>query len=331
MRDNLVFCAECRNDVMYTITEEKINGTLKGESYEYVGKVARCAECGKEIYVAEINDYNLKALYDLYRERNGIIALEKVLEISEKYSIGKRPLSLLLGWGEQTFSRYCDGDIPTKQYSEILQRIYDDPYYYNEILEQNKNNLKTIAAYEKSKRNVNSILGLNRESKLKIDLTISYLLNQCEDVTPLALQKALYYIQGFYYAFYKTFLFSNDCEAWVHGPVYREIYNRYSGYRFDPIEKADDFDVSVFSGTEKAILDSVVKNLCCYSGKVLEQFTHSENPWVETRGDLPVDIASNRIVDKETIGSYFLVVKEKCGMLTPADIKVYARKMFEQI
>ena len=39
-----------------------------------------------------------------------------------------------------------------------------------------------------------------------------------------ALQKALYYIQGFFYAFYRAFLFSEDCEAWVHGPVYRDVY-----------------------------------------------------------------------------------------------------------
>lgn len=331
MGEDLVFCAECRNDVHYTTTEEKMNGILKGESYEYMGKVAQCAECGKEIYVAEINDYNLKELYDVYRERNGIISLEKILEIPQKYSIGKRPLSLLLGWGEQTFSRYCDGDIPTKQYSEILLRIYDDPNYYNNILEQNKNKLKTPVAYEKSKKKVSSILGLSCKSKSKIDLVIGYLLNQCEDVTPLALQKALYYIQGFYYVFYNTFLFSNDCEAWVHGPVYREIYNRYSDYRFDPIKKADDFDASVFSGTEKAVLDNVIKNLCCYSGKVLEQFTHSETPWIETRGDLPVDVASNQIIDKGIIGKFFFDVKEKYNMLTPADIKVYAQKMFEQI
>ena len=29
----------------------------------------------------------------------------------------------------------------------------------------------------------------------------------------IALQKALYYIQGFYYAFYKEFLFAENCQA----------------------------------------------------------------------------------------------------------------------
>lgn len=60
------------------------------------------------------------------------------------------------------------------------------------------------------------------------------MLYKCEDITPLVLQKALYYDQGFYYAFEGQFIFNEDCEAWVHGPVYRKVYNRYSTYRFDP-------------------------------------------------------------------------------------------------
>lgn len=329
MSEKKMFCEECRNDVIFTVNEKKMEGTIKGEKYSYTGKEAHCVECGSEIYVAEVNDFNLKALYDAYREKNNIIALEVLLAIPEKYAIGKRPLSLLLGWGEQTFSRYCDGDMPTKQYSEILQKIYDDPVHYAEILENNKCNLKTNAAYEKSKRAVNELLG--RTKNTKIDLTIEYLLSQCEDITPLSLQKALYYIQGFYYAFNKIFLFSEDCEAWVHGPVYRDVYFRYRDYQFDPIEGKDEFDDSLLSSSEKAILDSVVKNVCCYSGKVLEKFTHSEEPWLLTRGEMPERVASDRIIKKKQIGDYFCDVKEKYNMINVNDIKDYTQTMFEQI
>lgn len=102
-----------------------------------------------------------------------------------------------------------------KQYSETLKKIYDDPAYYAEILENNKGNLKTIASYEKSKKAVNELLGRTKCIKAKMNLVIEYLLSQCEDITPLALQKVLYYIQGFYNAFYKKIIFSAMFEQMV--------------------------------------------------------------------------------------------------------------------
>ena len=328
MNTNKVFCEECRNDVDYIEAAVLMSSTIKEKNYCYVGKEAHCADCGSQIFIPELSDYNLRALYDVYRKENGIISLEQIREIPEKYAIGKRPLSLLLGWGEQTFSRYADGDIPTKQYSDILVHIYVDPAFYSELLEANKGNLKSTLAYEKSRRAVDALLSVSPSTDGKINTVIQYLLSQCEDITPLALQKALYYIQGFYFAFYKSFLFSEDCQAWVHGPVYRDIYFRYRDYRFDPIEKSDDFDVSVFSSGEKAIYDSVINNICCYSGKVLERFTHNEAPWLITRGDLSISAPSDRIIDKSLIGDYFSTVKTKYNMVNPSDIKEYAQDMF---
>ena len=325
------FCEECRNDVEYTTASVPMTGTIKGKEYRYTGTEARCADCGSLVFVPEISDDNLRSLYNVFREENGIVSLDVICAIPEKYDIGKRPLSLLLGWGELTFSRYCDGDIPTRQYSDILQRIYNEPQFYSELLEANKANLKSQRTYEKTRRAVDALLSVDAPSNSKINTVIQYLLYQCEDITPLALQKALYYIQGFHFAFYRTFLFPEDCQAWTHGPVYRDIYFRYRDYRFDPIEKTTTFDTSVFSASEKAICDSVINNLCCYSGKILERFTHNEAPWLTTRGDLPDSAPSDRIIEKSVIGAYFDAVKAKYNMVNPRDIKDYSQDMFQQL
>lgn len=325
------FCEECRNDVEYTTASVPMTGTIKGKEYHYTGTEARCADCGSLVFVPEISDDNLQSLYNVFREENGIVSLDVICAIPEKYDIGKRPLSLLLGWGELTFSRYCDGDIPTRQYSDILQRIYNEPQFYSELLEANKANLKSQRTYEKTRRAVDALLSVDTPSNSKINTVIQYLLYQCEDITPLALQKALYYIQGFHFAFYRTFLFPEDCQAWTHGPVYRDIYFRYRDYRFDPIEKTTTFDTSVFSASEKAICDSVINNICCYSGKILERFTHNEAPWLTTRGNLPDSAPSDRIIEKSVIGAYFDAVKAKYNMVNPRDIKDYAQDMFQQL
>jgi hypothetical protein len=66
MRD-MVFCENCRKDVEYVIKDLVLEGILGGERYEYIGKSAYCGECDGEIFVGEIEDNNLKALY---AERN---------------------------------------------------------------------------------------------------------------------------------------------------------------------------------------------------------------------------------------------------------------------
>ena len=55
--------------------------------------------------------------------RDRIITIEEILEILEKYNIGKKPLSLVLGWGEVTIIRYLDGSIPDKLHSDVLFSI----------------------------------------------------------------------------------------------------------------------------------------------------------------------------------------------------------------
>lgn len=327
---NCVFCEECREKTPYTVTEKVMKGSIKGESYEFSGKKTTCDRCSSLVFVSELNDENLESLYKVYREKRGLISLEKVREIPDKYKIGKRPLSVLLGWGELTFSRYYDGDVPSLEYSNTLKRIYEDPLYFSELLEKNKDKLSSQKSYDKSRRALAALIGANAK-KSKIYSAISYLLHRHGDITPLALQKALYYIQGFYFAFFDAFLFEEDCEAWVHGPVYREVYETYRRYQFNPIEGRLPLNENLFSREESEVLDAVIRHICCYSGKILEEFTHQEMPWSSTREGLGADDPSNRPIPKAKIGAFFKGVKEEYAMKSPGDIKSYAKTMFERI
>ena len=331
MSEKKVFCEKCRDDVEYIETTEQMYGAIKDRTYQYVGKEAHCVNCGSELYVPEFLEYNLDVLYDIFRKENDIIPLKQVREIPKKYAIGKRPLSLLLGWGEQTFSRYAEGDVPTKQYSDMLLRIYNDPAFYADLLEKNKDKLKSNAAYEKSRKAVSSLLIEEEPSTSKINTVVKYVISNCEDITPLSLQKALYYIQGFYFAFYNSFLFFDDCLAWTTGPAYKDVYYLYRDYQFGPAGESINLDKSVFtsfSSSEKAVYDSVINNVCCYSGKVLERFTRNETPWIVTRGELPDSVQSDRVIEKSLIGDYFNSVKRKYDMINPNDIKEYTLDMF---
>jgi len=259
------------------------------------------------------------------------ISPKKILKILQRYDIGKRPLSVLLGWGEQTVSRYLEGHIPTYAYSKKLNKIYDDPAYYYELLKNNRGRLHSQLTYDKSRKATEKLLGVEKDENSAINKITAYILNKGgAEITPLMLQKTLYYIQGFYLAFYKKTLIDEDCEAWVHGPVYKSIYYQYSDYQYNIIDSIGDIEDIEFSDRAKVLIDSVVRYFCCYSGKILEKFTHQEEPWLIARKDLLAGTPSNEIISTESMRVFFEKVMKQHDMSTPSDIKKYAEKLFNE-
>lgn len=237
----------------------------------------------------------------------------------------------MLGWGEGTLTRYVDGDTPSKPYSDMVKRILEDKEYYLEILEKNKYSISSVV-YCKSMAAVEGMDLTTGNEISKLESAVRYLLMQISEITPLALQKLLYFAQGFQKAFADIFLFEEDCEAWVHGPVYRNVYEKYRGHGYNPIEEKElSFENINLSEDEKGLLDHIVLYFGCYSGKVLENMTHSEEPWRSARRGLMDWESSDRIIEKEEIGSYFKRIKEKYKMLNLTDIKDYSKDLFSKL
>jgi putative zinc finger/helix-turn-helix YgiT family protein len=325
------FCEECRDFVGYEEKDEIMTKSTKGKEYTFSGKVAYCEECGSEIHVAKLRDYNLNKLNEVYRTTEELVTVDQILRITDIYDIGKRPLSNLLGWGELTVSRYINGDIPSKQYSEVLKQILNNKEFYSKLLESEKGRISE-QSYKKSKAALEGIIDINRVTyEEKIENVVNYLIKECKDVTPLALQKLLYYAQSFNKTFNEEFLYASDCEAWVHGPVYRNIYEKYRHYSYNPIELVENSVDFNLEENEKELLDSIIVNFGCYSGSILEKMTHIETPWRITRKGLKENELSNRIINKELIAEYFSNIKDKYNMLNLSDIRDYSADLFSKI
>ena len=120
---NKGFCEECNSLVEYEVKEINDSIEIKGKKYNYKRLIGYCKNCGEEISSSEINDENLNRIDKVYRNEENIITTEEINKILNKYKIGKKPLSKLLGWGEITLIRYLNGDVPSKVYSEQLYNI----------------------------------------------------------------------------------------------------------------------------------------------------------------------------------------------------------------
>ncbi|NLL72018.1 MAG: DUF4065 domain-containing protein, partial [Clostridiales bacterium] len=230
-----------------------------------------------------------------------------------------------LGFGEITITRYLLGQMPSKEYSDIIKKALSSPNYMIKLLNENADKLGETA-YKKAIRAAEKIVEIFCVSDEML-LTISYIFEQMQEITPLALQKILYFIQGIYMVMFDEPLFKEDCMAWVHGPVYEQVYNLFKDFKYNPIE---DNRFAIFkerfvelSDQERKVIDLVINSFGKYSGKVLEIITHNESPWKDARSDYNPLQPSREIIDKNEIMEYFSLVANKYGIDTEEKLNSY--------
>lgn len=110
------------------------------------------------------------------------------------YKIGKVPLSLAFGFGGVTISRYLEGQVLSKEYSDMLKAALASLAYMKQKLMRNRDKL-TDAAYKKAMKAADSIESLFSVLDKMLGV-VAYIFEKLEEVTSRMLQKLLYFIQS---------------------------------------------------------------------------------------------------------------------------------------
>ena len=141
----------------FVLREDPEEATVKGKTLSY-SKVKCFCKCGTECFSGVLIDENKRRVDEAYRAREGIVSQKIIDELPNKYDIGIRPLSLALGWGELTYTRFSRGEYPSKEYSSLLEEIDREPKKYRELLCRNSDRI-TDTALKKSLIAVDAIIG----------------------------------------------------------------------------------------------------------------------------------------------------------------------------
>lgn len=323
------FCIECRNETEYVLQKRRIVRMIRDREYSFEITMAICSQCGEEMSIPGLIDRNVQEIDEQYRETEGIVTVKDIERLMKLYKIGKGPLSLALGFGEVTIPRYLEGQSPSKEYSDIIKSALSSPAFMREKLAGNREKL-TDAAYKKAMAAAEGLEVLFCVSEKMLGV-IACIFEELEEVTPLMLQKLLYFIQGIYSALYGKPLFEEDCRAWVHGPVYPEVYTLFRDFKYNPI---DDVRFGLLKGTddvlteeERDVIDRVVNTFGIYGGKVLERITHNEGPWKSARKGYGDQVPSSELVSKDSIRKYYESVNEVYGVGSEEGVREYIRHM----
>ncbi|WP_416191426.1 Panacea domain-containing protein [Neisseria sp. CCUG12390] len=126
-----------------------------------------------------------------------------------------------------------------------------------------------------------------------------------ESPTPMKLQKLCYYAQGLSLGLNQAELFSDDFQAWQHGPVNPDLYSKYREYQWRPI----DIDIAASevlpTTEEQEHLRQVVAAFGKFDGAALSTMTHREQPWLEARAGIPESEGSRETIQKNVMRNYF--------------------------
>ena len=332
-KERAQFCVECREETTYSIQHVLCIKSIKGKEYVFEISEAVCGKCGEPVNIPGLMDINAQEIDRQYREKEGIVSVEDIHNLMEVYRIGKAPLSQALGFGEITITRYLAGQVPSKEYSDIIKRALESPAFMADKLNENLDKIGETA-YKKSMNAAKELEPLFALSKEML-LTISYIFKIAEEITPLALQKMLYFIQGIYMVLFGGALFCEDCEAWAHGPVFKDVYDVFRNFKYNPI---DDTRFSMFqnrfselSDNVKQVINLVVDSFGLYSGKTLERITHGETPWRDARANCLPDEPSHVVIPKEAIKEYFSEVAKKYDLSSVNGIRSYINSRLQTV
>ncbi|OCP17783.1 MULTISPECIES: type II toxin-antitoxin system antitoxin SocA domain-containing protein [unclassified Ensifer] len=129
-------------------------------------------------------------------------------------------------------------------------------------------------------------------------------------VNVLKLHKLMYYVQAWNLAFGRGPFFSGRFQAWVHGPVSRDLYDRYRDTKsmYSSVGVSDiapGFDPNLLTPSERAHIDAVLEVYADFTGDQLEEMTHQEFPWLEARAGVAPSARSENLISEGTMQAFY--------------------------
>lgn len=136
-------------------------------------------------------------------------------------------------------------------------------------------------------------------------------------ISNMAINKLLYFLNGWYLADFEKELCFDKFEAWEHGPVVPKIYQSFKRFGSGPIKaRAERFDPSTrslyyaeykFDEAERSYIAFVFQSYASMSAVTLSKMSHVEGgPWDLVRNPREGEIYPKGIIPSKLIKEYFL-------------------------
>lgn len=256
----------------------RFNPEIKGEEVEVVVPSFVCTKCQTPLMDGEQMNVLRRCAADAYRKKHKLLTSEEII----KYRT-------LLRMSQTAFANYLKvGEASVKRW---------ETYYVQDVVQDDNIRLKCDEAYAEFnalevhwKSQPSDIYSGNRPFCLELfKQAVLYLLGYAK--SPLYLNKALFYAD---FKHFQQFGMSITGARYVHleyGPCPDQYQNIYQLFRTKRIlisgghhilKSVEKPDLTVFSDSEKEILEYVAKIACKDGGKKLLNVSHEEKAFKKT-------------------------------------------------
>ncbi len=155
--DKKYFCPECNEEAKLIRRPKQVE--FRKEKFDITEHFYLCEKCNKEIEPDFLIDLNMNQVYNQYREHHNIIFPEQIKKIREEYKLNPIKMSRILGFGDNVYRSYENGEVPSISNARIL-KMAADPEKFEEMVKEcisvYKNEILSRVEFEDVMKIINS-------------------------------------------------------------------------------------------------------------------------------------------------------------------------------
>lgn len=309
-------CPFCEN--LSEVKIEEISITFRKEEYHVFQHYYFCQKCKEEFTTTELDELNIKQVYNQYRDKHKILNPEQIRNIRENYSLSATKMSELLGLGINMYAKYEKGEIPNTSNSNLIntiskpenfrdfiidnQSLFSDNEYrrlLNKIGNQieQKETDRILCYYWKNTKYPSEYNGYRVPEMNKVANMIIYFSEKLKPFI-VKLNKLLFYSDFYHFKNFGNSISGAEYAAINLGPVpnnYKQLYLVLEQHNFFETEDVvfpdegvgekfigkESFKAELFEKDELNTLEIISKKFENLTGKQMVDLSHQEEGWIK--------------------------------------------------
>lgn len=295
------------------LQQENAELMFRKERFQYVYLYYLCEDTKERFTTSDIDEINITQVYNQYRIKYGIPFVDEIKHIRKMYGLSASKMSEILGFGNNQYRLYENGDMPSEANGKLISSI-KEPSIFKVFVENAKHQFdsrefdkiisKLNMAMEHKKDNVNEKIifcsytrsvfnGYATQSCSKLKNIMLHFINKYNGVFNTKMNKLLFYTDFLSYKTsgigisglaYKAIQFGPVPVKWdrvysMIDDIYPEIVEFSSGNCGTKLCSDISPDYSGFSQTEIDILNIVTDKFRDISASDISKLSHNEDAW----------------------------------------------------